>query len=285
MSLIACNCPNCNAQLDFDDNREIMFCNYCGTKVLREKISNCNFNSSVIEQKIKNAYTKMSLGLYEDARRDFDVVKDEAPGDYRGWMGYIEADIMGHIETYNKYCIKCEYEFPPYTYEMSSLYDHDICYYAHLDHYYDDTSIFHKLAPQNAIEYLDNVVNKYIEQAIENGYRNISYKAFWQASADFAFVSKVVPNDYRGWMGIIENEIEKREFYVKREIDILKKHGIVTLRENEKRICRHTFDIDHVWNKKILANFRETAPKDKIEYIYARIRENQYFPRTELARV
>lgn len=37
MGYIALNCPNCGAQLDLDDNRDFGFCQYCGTKVVREK--------------------------------------------------------------------------------------------------------------------------------------------------------------------------------------------------------------------------------------------------------
>ena len=30
----SCQCPNCNASLTFDDNREFGFCQYCGTKII-----------------------------------------------------------------------------------------------------------------------------------------------------------------------------------------------------------------------------------------------------------
>lgn len=49
MPLISCSCPNCNSNLDFDDAREIMFCSFCGTKVLREQVTQITNNITVAE--------------------------------------------------------------------------------------------------------------------------------------------------------------------------------------------------------------------------------------------
>lgn len=35
-------CPQCSAELEFEDSREYMFCTYCGTKVLKEQVVNIN---------------------------------------------------------------------------------------------------------------------------------------------------------------------------------------------------------------------------------------------------
>ena len=32
--IIRMQCPNCGAAVDFDDTRELMFCTYCGTKIV-----------------------------------------------------------------------------------------------------------------------------------------------------------------------------------------------------------------------------------------------------------
>lgn len=33
MPFIACNCPNCNAKLNYDDSKKMMYCAYCGSLV------------------------------------------------------------------------------------------------------------------------------------------------------------------------------------------------------------------------------------------------------------
>lgn len=38
MPLIALKCPSCTGQIDFEASRDVMFCKYCGTKILREHI-------------------------------------------------------------------------------------------------------------------------------------------------------------------------------------------------------------------------------------------------------
>ncbi|MCQ2520118.1 MAG: hypothetical protein MJ107_06260 [Lachnospiraceae bacterium] len=67
MGLIACNCPNCNGQLDFDENREIMFCSYCGTKVLREQVLNVTVTNGV-QLHDANWYYNNIISLYHEFR-------------------------------------------------------------------------------------------------------------------------------------------------------------------------------------------------------------------------
>ena len=38
MGLVAMKCPGCGANIELDDSREFGFCNYCGTKVMQDKI-------------------------------------------------------------------------------------------------------------------------------------------------------------------------------------------------------------------------------------------------------
>lgn len=38
MGFIKLNCPNCGANIELDESREFGFCQYCGTKVIQEKI-------------------------------------------------------------------------------------------------------------------------------------------------------------------------------------------------------------------------------------------------------
>ena len=38
MGFIAVKCPQCGADVQLDDSREYGFCNYCGTKVIQDKV-------------------------------------------------------------------------------------------------------------------------------------------------------------------------------------------------------------------------------------------------------
>lgn len=49
MPLVACKCPGCGGDLDFDDSRDMMFCSYCGTKVMKEDITNITNNITIAD--------------------------------------------------------------------------------------------------------------------------------------------------------------------------------------------------------------------------------------------
>lgn len=38
MGMVSVKCPNCGADIELDDSREFGFCNYCGTKVMQDKV-------------------------------------------------------------------------------------------------------------------------------------------------------------------------------------------------------------------------------------------------------
>ncbi len=38
MGLVACKCPQCGADLEFDESRDTMFCQYCGSKILKTNV-------------------------------------------------------------------------------------------------------------------------------------------------------------------------------------------------------------------------------------------------------
>lgn len=63
MGLVAMKCPSCGADIQLDDSREFGFCNFCGTKVMQDKIVVEHQGSVKIDQsdEVKN--------LYELARR------------------------------------------------------------------------------------------------------------------------------------------------------------------------------------------------------------------------
>lgn len=99
MSLIALKCPQCNADLEIDSDREFMYCEYCGTKVMRDK--HTTINNSYTKNVTNNVtyadgheahtadwYYNTWQGLlerrrYDDADELFDEFKREYPLDPR----------------------------------------------------------------------------------------------------------------------------------------------------------------------------------------------------------
>lgn len=59
-----CNCPNCNASLDIDDNnRDFAFCQYCGTKIMLDDYRSTH--RVVDEARIKEAELEKEIRLRE----------------------------------------------------------------------------------------------------------------------------------------------------------------------------------------------------------------------------
>ncbi|MBQ6543666.1 MAG: hypothetical protein IJL77_04685 [Clostridia bacterium] len=61
MGIVALKCPGCGANVEFDSSRDYGFCEYCGTKVMQEKV--------IIEHRIDesdkyNNYIKLADGAY-----------------------------------------------------------------------------------------------------------------------------------------------------------------------------------------------------------------------------
>ena len=44
MALIALKCPHCNGDIQFDAERNFGFCNYCGSKIMRDDVLTANVN-------------------------------------------------------------------------------------------------------------------------------------------------------------------------------------------------------------------------------------------------
>ena len=99
MPLIALKCPQCNADLEIDSEREFMYCEYCGTKVMRDshtQITNNYTNKTVNNVTYADGhavhtadwYYENWQGLirrkrYDDADELFEEFKREYPLDYR----------------------------------------------------------------------------------------------------------------------------------------------------------------------------------------------------------
>lgn len=74
MGFVALKCPQCGADIEFDEGREFGFCQYCGTKIVPER-QDIHISGSVnidrgreIESMLIRARTLMSQGREEEAR-------------------------------------------------------------------------------------------------------------------------------------------------------------------------------------------------------------------------
>lgn len=99
MPLIALKCPQCGADLKIDSEREFMYCEYCGTKVMRD--SHTHITNNYTNKTVNNVtyadghavhtadwYYENWQGLirrkrYDDADELFEEFKREYPLDYR----------------------------------------------------------------------------------------------------------------------------------------------------------------------------------------------------------
>ena len=70
MGMIALKCPQCGADIQLDDTREFGFCNYCGTKVMQDKVVVEHTGAVVIDE--SDALEK----LYKAARNARDASDD-----------------------------------------------------------------------------------------------------------------------------------------------------------------------------------------------------------------
>ena len=111
MPLIPCTCPNCNSNLEFDNSRDAMFCTYCGTKVLKEQVTQITNNITVADGYqihdadwyYDNAVELLCEHRWNDAERLIDRMFDAFPLDARvEQMRYIIEHRMEEIEYPHK---------------------------------------------------------------------------------------------------------------------------------------------------------------------------------------
>ena len=123
MSLIALKCPQCGADLEIDSDREFMYCEYCGTKVLRDK--HTTINNSYTKNVTNNVtyadghevhtadwYYNTWQGLlkrkrYDEAEELFETFKREYPLDHR-----VEAELKAEKDEERADFVKHEVLYP-----------------------------------------------------------------------------------------------------------------------------------------------------------------------------
>lgn len=85
MGLIAMKCPNCGADIQLDDSREFGFCNFCGTKVMQEKIvvehqgSVKVDNSEFVQKYLQNARRAKEKEDWAEVEKYYNLVEQNEP--------------------------------------------------------------------------------------------------------------------------------------------------------------------------------------------------------------
>ena len=91
MGFIAMRCPSCGADLQCENDREVWFCNYCGTKITREKTiveHTGTINIKAAEPiKVVNQEFESKLALAKNAAERFLLV-----GPTSGVMSIVDVD-------------------------------------------------------------------------------------------------------------------------------------------------------------------------------------------------
>lgn len=99
MGMIALKCPQCGADIQLDDTREFGFCNYCGTKVMQDKVvvehkGNVTVDNS---EKVNNLYQLARRATksqnYDSAATYYNQILIERPNDWEAqfYVVYCEA--------------------------------------------------------------------------------------------------------------------------------------------------------------------------------------------------
>lgn len=122
MSFVAARCTQCGAKIKIDDSKEAGICEFCGTAFITEKAIN-NYNNFIrneyhidnaviqggksIDEMLANA--EVFLNVHHDYDKAFELFQkcaDEAPGDYRGWLGMAKAEYPNeyNLLTIDLYC-------------------------------------------------------------------------------------------------------------------------------------------------------------------------------------
>ena len=65
IQMVPMYCPNCGAQFDADKDREFMFCQYCGTKIMIHNTNTYTLNYNETKRTIDDAEIKRTELEYE----------------------------------------------------------------------------------------------------------------------------------------------------------------------------------------------------------------------------
>lgn len=77
MKLIKMKCPDCNATLNVDPQREFMYCEYCGTKIMldkEEKVKRIVNEAEIRRAEAKERIEMAKLNKKELSKRESDLI-------------------------------------------------------------------------------------------------------------------------------------------------------------------------------------------------------------------
>ena len=85
MGFISTNCPGCGSPIELDDSREFGFCQYCGTRIVQDKVvvehrGNVKIdNSDFVQKYLQNARRAREKGDWAEVEKYYNLVEQNAP--------------------------------------------------------------------------------------------------------------------------------------------------------------------------------------------------------------
>lgn len=85
MGFISTNCPGCGSPIELDDSREFGFCQFCGTKIVQDKIVVEHKgevkidNSEIVKKYLENAHRALSKRDWEEVEKYYNLVEQNSP--------------------------------------------------------------------------------------------------------------------------------------------------------------------------------------------------------------
>ena len=85
MGFVSTNCPGCGAPIELDDSREFGFCQYCGTKIVQDKVvvehrGNVKIdNSDFVQKYLLNARRAKEKGDWAEVEKYYNLVEQNEP--------------------------------------------------------------------------------------------------------------------------------------------------------------------------------------------------------------
>ncbi len=81
MGFISTNCPGCGSPIELDDTREYGFCQFCGTKIVQDKVIVEHRgevkidNSELVEKYLQNAHRALSKHDWEEVEKYYNLIE------------------------------------------------------------------------------------------------------------------------------------------------------------------------------------------------------------------